>query len=165
MICLRRKILLRVSIKSLGLWKLHLFIYKETLSCTQQATQCLPHSCRSKQTKTSLVQQEGLFCFILAFFFNRSLSNHHFSSKSTSMIWDLGGFLEFPLLLLLLLLSLEKKSPCGCHTMFLQPSHLMIWFLYPMNCLLHAGHSPYATPNDKIWFKKLQHCRSPGCYN
>jgi len=64
------------------------------------------------------------------------------------MIWDLGGFLEFPLLLLLLLLllpSFEKKSPCGCHTMFPHPSHLMIWFLYPINCLLHAGHSPLMT--------------------
>lgn len=85
--------------------------------------------------------------FLIAFC---SVWSYHFSSKSTSMIWDLGGFLELPLLLLLLLLllpSLEKKSPCGCHTMFLHPSHLITWFLYPMNCLLHAGHSPCASPN------------------
>lgn len=93
---------------------------------------------------SALGQQESLLLHSRLLY--RPLSDHHFSSKSTSMIWDFGGFLELPLLLLLLP-SLEKKSPCGCHTMFPHPSHLMTWLLYPRNCLLHAGHSPCVPPN------------------
>lgn len=39
-------------------------------------------------------------------------------------------------------LELYSPWPLGCHTMFPQPVHEIIWFLYPANSLLQAGQVP-----------------------
>lgn len=44
----------------------------------------------------------------------------------------------------------EKKSPCGCHTMFLQVVQRIVWFLYPINCFLQAGHSPCTSESELL---------------
>lgn len=71
------------------------------------------------------------------------LVSFHFSSNSTSIMSssDFVDFLPRPFL--------EKKSPSGCHTMFLQPAQRIIWLLEPINSLLQAGQAPYTIPSKR----------------